>query len=46
MAQKIIKGNETLAKQIKSRRNELGLTIEEAAFRALRHLRGNRLSVL
>ena len=34
MAQKIIKGNETLAKQIKSRRNELGLTIEEAAFRA------------
>lgn len=34
MAQKIIKGNETLAKQIKSRRNELGLTIEEAASRA------------
>lgn len=34
MAQKIIQGNETLAKQIKSRRNELGLTIEEAASRA------------
>lgn len=31
---KIIQGNETLARQIKSRRNELGLTIEEAAFRA------------
>lgn len=34
MAQKIIQGNEALAKQIKSRRNELGLTIEEAASRA------------
>lgn len=34
MAQKIIQGNETLARQIKSRRNELGLTIEEAASRA------------
>ena len=34
MAQRIIQGNETLAKQIKSRRNELGLTIEEAASRA------------
>ena len=34
MAQKIIQGNETLAKRIKSRRNELGLTIEEAASRA------------
>lgn len=34
MAQKIIQGNEKLAKQIKSRRNELGLTIEEAASRA------------
>ena len=34
MAQKSIPGNEILAKQIKSRRNELGLTIEEAASRA------------
>ena len=34
MAQKIIKGNETLARQIKFRRKELGLTIEEAASRA------------
>lgn len=34
MAQKTIQGNETLAKKIKSRRNELGLTIEEAASRA------------
>lgn len=34
MAQKTIKGNETLASQIKSRRCELGLTIEEAASRA------------
>jgi len=34
MAQKIIQGNMTLAKQMKSRRNELGLTIEEAASRA------------
>ena len=34
MAQKAIQGNETLAKQIRSRRNELGLTIEEAASRA------------
>lgn len=34
MAQKAIKGSETLARQIKSRRNELGLTIEEAASRA------------
>lgn len=34
MAQKSIKGNEILAKQIKSRRNELNLTIEEAASRA------------
>ena len=34
MAQKIIHGNMTLAEQIKSRRNELGLTIEEAAIRA------------
>lgn len=34
MAQKKIQGNETLARQIKSRRNELGLTIEEAASRA------------
>ena len=34
MAQKTIQGNETLARQIKSRRNELGLTIEEAASRA------------
>ena len=34
MTQKIIKGNENLARQIKSRRSELGLTIEEAATRA------------
>lgn len=34
MAQKSISGNETLAKQIKQRRIELGLTIEEAASRA------------
>lgn len=34
MAQKTIQGNETLARQIKSRRGELGLTIEEAASRA------------
>lgn len=34
MAQKVIQGNETLAKQVKSRRGELGLTIEEAASRA------------
>jgi transcriptional regulator with XRE-family HTH domain len=34
MAQKTIQGNEHLAKQIKNRRNELGLTIEEAAVRA------------
>lgn len=34
MAQKSIQGNVELAKQIKQRRNELGLTIEEAAARA------------
>lgn len=34
MAQKTIQGSETLARQIKSRRNELGFTIEEAASRA------------
>ncbi len=34
MAQKTIQGNEALARQIKSRRNELKLTIEEAASRA------------
>ena len=34
MAQKTIQGNAALGKQIKSRRNELGLTIEEAASRA------------
>lgn len=34
MAQKIISGNEILARQIKHRRNELGLTIEQAASRA------------
>lgn len=34
MTQKTIKGTENLARQIKSRRNELGLTIEEAASRA------------
>lgn len=34
MAQKTIQGSEALARQIKSRRNELDLTIEEAASRA------------
>ena len=34
MAQKKIQGSEDLARQIKSRRNELVLTIEEAASRA------------
>ena len=34
MAQKTIQGNEALARRIKLRRNELGLTIEEAASRA------------
>lgn len=34
MAQKTIQGNEPLARRIKLRRNELGLTIEEAASRA------------
>ena len=34
MARKSISGNETLAKQIKDRRIELHLTIEEAATRA------------
>lgn len=34
MAQKTIQGNKELARQIKSRRNELRLTIEEAASRA------------
>lgn len=34
MPLKALQGNETLARQIKSRRNELGLTIEEAASRA------------
>ena len=34
MTQKIIKGNESLARKIKSRRREMGLTIEEAASRA------------
>jgi transcriptional regulator with XRE-family HTH domain len=34
MAQKTIQGSETLARQIKLRRNELHLTIEEAASRA------------
>lgn len=34
MAQKTIQGNENLAKQIKNRRNKLGMTIEEAAVRA------------
>ena len=34
MAQKTIQGSMALAKQIKSRRNDLGLTIEEAASRA------------
>ena len=30
MEQKTIQGNQVLARQIRSRRNELGLTIEEA----------------
>ncbi|MEG2013135.1 MAG: helix-turn-helix transcriptional regulator, partial [Anaerovoracaceae bacterium] len=34
MAQKTIQGNEELARKIKFRRNELNLTIEEAAARA------------
>lgn len=34
MTQKTIQGNADLAKQIRLRRNELGLTIEEAASRA------------
>lgn len=34
MSQRSIKGNEKLARKIKSRRGELGLTIEEAASRA------------
>ena len=34
MAQRTIQNSEALAKQIRSRRNELGLTIEEAASRA------------
>ena len=34
MVQKIISNNDKLAKKIKFRRNELGLTIEEAAYRA------------
>ena len=34
MAQKTIQGSKALAKQIKSRRNELNLTIEDAASRA------------
>ncbi len=34
MAPKTIQGNDELAKRIKSRRNELGLTIEEAAVQA------------
>lgn len=34
MAQKTVPGSETLARQIKLRRNEMGLTIEEAASRA------------
>lgn len=34
MNQKIVKGSMTLAKRIKSRRNELNLTIEEAAAKA------------
>ena len=34
MSQKTIKGTITLGKSIKSRRQELGLTIEEAAFKA------------
>lgn len=34
MAQKSVQGNKALGKQIRSRRNELGLTIEDAAMRA------------
>ena len=34
MAQKTIQGNQVLARQIRSRRSELGLTIEEASSRA------------
>ena len=34
MASKSIQGSQTLAKKIRSRRNELGFTIEEAAKRA------------
>ena len=34
MVQRVIQGSEALAKQIKARKNELGLTIEEAASRA------------
>ena len=34
IANKCIQGNESLAKKIKFRRNELHLTIEEAALRA------------
>ena len=34
MAAKSIKGNKNLAKRIRTRRNELNLTIEEAAARA------------
>jgi transcriptional regulator with XRE-family HTH domain len=34
MAQKTVQGNATLARKIRSRRNELGLTLEEAASRA------------
>lgn len=34
MTQKTIQGNADLAKQIRLRRSELGLTIEEAASRA------------
>ncbi len=34
MAVQVIQGNEELARKIKARRNELGLTIEEAASRA------------
>ena len=34
MAAKSIKGNNNLAKRIRTRRNELNLTIEEAAARA------------
>lgn len=34
MAQKTIQGNQVLARQIRSKRSELGLTIEEASSRA------------